>query len=119
MDPTTQSALQALMSFLPAPYATYAADVVGIAGVASMLASLIAARIKPPSSNSKPWIQTVYSIATWPAMNLGWARNAVVPGMTPAVQQAALAAAKLAAAAPELAVPAVQGAILPPAETIK
>ena len=103
MDPNTQTLLSGLFAFLPKPYSTYAADLVGIAGVLSMLASVIAAKIKPPSSNSAKWVQTVYRVATWPALNLGWARNTVVPGMHPEVQQAAIAVAQVVAKMPELA----------------
>ena len=39
---------------------------------------------------------------TWPALNFGWARNAVLPGMHPQVQQATRVAAQIAAEMPEL-----------------
>ncbi len=117
MDPATQTFLTAVFSFLPEPYRTYAASAVGIAGVLSMVASVVAARVKPPSSAAPSWKRTLYTVVTWPAFNLGWARNAVLPGMPRAVQEAALVSAKLAAAAPELTTvavpPAVAGAITP------
>jgi hypothetical protein len=48
-------------------------------------------------------MQTAYNVITWPAQNFGWARNAVVPGMHPEVQQAAIAVAQVVAKMPELA----------------
>jgi len=117
MDPATQTFLTTAFSFLPHPYDTIAASAVGIAGVLSMLASIIASRIKPPSAASSEWMQMAYKVATWPALNFHWARNAVLPGMPAAVQEAALVSAKLAAAAPQLTTvsvtPAMQGAISP------
>ncbi len=107
-----QTALLALLGFVPEPYRTYGADVLGIAGLLSLLASLIASQVKPPSTNHAAWVQTLYRVVTWPALNLNWARNAVVPGMSPPVQQAALAAAKLAAAFPAAQVVAPPGVVL-------
>jgi hypothetical protein len=100
MDPT---ALTAVFAFLPEPYRSYAASAIGILGILSLLASVISASIKPPSINSAKWVQTVYRIVTWPALNLGWARNTVVPGMDPRVQQAAIEVARVVAKMPEMA----------------
>ncbi len=99
-----QTALQAVFAVLPEPWRTYAASALGIAGVVSLLSSTFAAAVKPPSSTAPSWVRTAYAVATWPAINLGWSRNAVVPGMPPAVQQAAIISAKLAAAVPETTV---------------
>ncbi len=104
MDPSTQTALTALFGFLPQPFGTYAASAVGIAGIVSLLSGQVARWVKPPSTNSAAWAQTLYHVVTWPAQNFGWARNAVLPGMAPVVQQAARVAAEMTAAAPALAV---------------
>jgi len=104
MDPTTQTFLVWLFGFIPAPYNTYAASVIGILGIMSVLASAISAKVKPPAADSAKWVQGIYKVVTWPALNFGWARNAVVPGMPAIVQQAAKEAAVIAAKIPEATV---------------
>ena len=103
MDPNTQTLITMALGFLPHTYAIYAADVIGIAGLLSLISGQIAARVRPPSALKPKWMQVVYNVLTWPAQNFGWARNAVVPGMHPEVQQAAIAVAQVVAKMPELA----------------
>ena len=92
-------------------------DAVTIASILSLVASVLAASVKPPSASAPGWVAVAYRIATWPALNLAWAQNAVVPGAHAPVQRAMLVTAKLAHAAPELAAiveqPAIKGAVLP------
>lgn len=109
MDPATQSFLVWALSFLPPPWNVYAASAIGCAGILSMVASGISASVKPPSAEAPKWLRIAYKVATWPALNLSWARNAVVPGMPPAVQAAAKEAAKIAASMPEKTVVAATG----------
>ena len=113
--------VSALALILPPAYALWLGDAVTIASILSLLASAFSAAVKPPSAASPIWLREAYSVATWPALNLRWARNAVVPGMHAPVQQAALISAKLAAAAPELTTvaeePAIKGAIAPATPT--
>lgn len=101
MDPATQSFLVWALSFLPPPWNVYAASAIGCAGILSMVASGISAGVKPPSAEAPNWLRVTYKVVTWPALNLRWAQNAVVPGMPPAVQAAAKEAAKIAASMPE------------------
>lgn len=117
MDPATQTFLTTLLYLLPEPFRSYGATAIGVAGILSLVASFLAAVIKPPSAASAEWKRRIYQVATWPALNFGWARNAVLPGMPRVVQQAALVTAKLAAAAPALTTvaeaPAIAGIIAP------
>ena len=103
MDPNTQTLITMALSFLPHAWAVYGADVIGILGILTIISNQIAKRIRPPSAAKPKWMQTAYRVVTWPAFNTGWAASAVVPGMHPDVQEAAIAVAQVVAKMPELA----------------
>lgn len=64
--------------------------------------------VPPPVAGSK--FVTVYKVISTLGGNIGFARNATVPGMAPDVRTASITAAKVTAAAPELATVAAEPA---------
>ncbi len=95
-------AIAALAASIPGlgPYVPTIALYLGALGSLCVLVTVL---IPAPAAAAPRWWVVAYRIISFMAGNFGHARNAVAPGMQPAVRDAALVSARLAHAAPELA----------------